>query len=108
MVGGTENSKLEMRRGLFSSNFAGDDVCQKIILTAYWVSREAAQHRQLPHVRQRISNSALKQLLRGAAQRVGRRQVIIKRLQTREEPCHFLIPRSGVSFLPFFFSFGNR
>ena len=94
-----------MRRRLFCSNSAGDDICLKIVLTTNWISGQSAQHRQLPDVGERISDWRLKQLLRRAGHRFGGRKVVLKLLKANKEPFDLLVPRARFSFGPCFFSF---
>src|ERR1700683_1684383 len=84
--------KLPHRRAHLSPHAPGRDIRLEIILAANRRTGQAAQNRQLAHVRECVGDGSLEQLLSRSLQRLVRRQVRVKSFQCRVETRYPRIP----------------
>ena len=105
ITGGRENRspvftsiKLHRGRGLLRTHSPCRDCSTQIVFSSYGRASQPAKHRDLPDVRQRVCDGALKKLFTAATERRLGRDVCVKCLKRGEETLRALIPRqrSGV------------
>ena len=87
--------KLPNWGSLISAHASCGNLRLVVILSAHGRARQAAQHRDLAYVRERIGYRALEKLLSGLMQRIAGRQVGIECFKSREQAPDFRIPRKG-------------
>jgi len=85
---------------------AGDDFRLRVIFAANGSAGEAAQQRELSHVRERISNRALEEFFRRAGERCIGGEIIIERFNGREEALGAFVPRKRRGIVPVLFAVG--
>lgn len=94
--------KLELlhRRRLIGTETPDRDVRDVIILAAGCASRHSTQHRDLPHVRQRIRDGTLKQPIGGTSEPFIRCKPSIECVECGEKSRDFLIPWQWPGVMP--------
>ena len=93
---------------LLRSDAARGDIGLQIVLASNRRAGESPEHRDLPNVRQRISNRPLEQLLCRTSKRRITGQSLIELSQRLEEAIDFLIPRERLRVLPSLLPVGER
>ena len=85
---------------------AGDDFRLRVIFAANGSAGEAAQQRELSHVRERISNRALEEFFRRAGERCIGGEIIIERFYRCEETLGAFVPCKRGGIVPVLFAVG--
>src|SRR5262249_62252332 len=85
--------ELAARRGLLGAYSTRDDVGARVVLAFHLRAREAAKHRELADVRQRIGDRALKDLLGRRGEWRVRREIVVEPLDRGKKTFHFAAPR---------------
>ncbi len=85
--------ELAARSRLLGAYATYDDIGAEVVLAPNRSTRQAAARSDLPHMRQRVCDGALKELLRRRMEGGVRSEVRIERLKSSEEALHSLFPR---------------
>src|SRR4029079_6357159 len=92
--------KLTTLTRLIWANSSRLDFSDKIVFAFYWCPSDSPQHRNLSHVSQRISNWTLKQFFGRTVKLAVGGPIIVKRLQSGQEPCLLFFPRLRRRVIP--------
>src|SRR5689334_15838992 len=92
--------ELRPRAGLIWSDPARGDLRPEIVLSPYRRPREATERGELADVGERIGDRTLEELLGRAIQWGIRSEIVIQRLDRREEAIHVAVPRLRRRFVP--------
>src|SRR5438034_142671 len=101
-------SERELRRRLLRADAAGDDVRLEIVLARDRRAGEAAEHRELAAVRDRIGDRALEELLLVAREGSVGREKVVEFLRGGEETFAFGGPRLRRRVVPLPFAARHR
>lgn len=86
---------------------AGGDFGHGVVFSLDGEAGEAAEHRQLADVSQRIGDGALEEFFYGGVERLFGGKVVIEGFKGGEEAVHFPVPFEGLGVVPGFCAAGN-
>src|SRR4029077_15153675 len=100
--------KLASGRALFQAHATGCDFRAGVVLSSHRRAGQAAKHSDLSHVRERVGDGALEELLGRKLQRLVGGQIIVECLQGSKEALGSFVPVERLGIVPFTFSLGLR
>src|SRR5262249_6384147 len=93
-------SELYLGLCLLSTHPASHDISLEVVLAFDRATEHTAQQVDLAHVRERVGDRALEELLGGTRQRLTRCQTLVELRQAGMEACDLLVPESWFGRIP--------